>query len=483
MTRRLGIVGFLLVVLPWTVRAEQKISLIERIEADLGRDKAFTADERREYLSEFRQQLGSYAFDVLKDERLPAAEAVNTIVAEGSQGHATVAKTVAVAKAAYVAIQRGAPAEPVLGIALYAFQKNLDEERIAAFAKGFSDASQLKIPVRPIQLLVYAAVTRGWDVDAFRIYKQGLIQANKEGFDLMDFAGYLYVHTSSKDTRPGQMMGEALRAFRDGARSGTRVKIPAYPNPFAQKPAPPPPAPKLDRRSDPIPAPRPFERSEPMSHSLEGREPDPTGGGQPSSPPISGAPKSAVQNSRGQKSEGQKLSQQQARRSPASSKGKVKPGAKAQVSGQAAKNPRGKPSSKAQAQPYDPSLEPTTYAEAELEESIRPFMGVTYVWGGCTTSGTDCSGFVQSVFARLGVTLPRTAEQQSKIGQRVSLTELHKGDLIFFQNVSGHVYHVAIMVAPQEMAFVHASCSRGVARDILTKPYYQERVGMAKRLL
>ena len=67
------------------------------------------------------------------------------------------------------------------------------------------------------------------------------------------------------------------------------------------------------------------------------------------------------------------------------------------------------------------------------------FLGVPYVWGGTSPSGFDCSGLVQYVFARAGVSLPRVASSQQGVGTPVSRADLQPGDLVFFGSPAHHV--------------------------------------------
>jgi cell wall-associated NlpC family hydrolase len=63
--------------------------------------------------------------------------------------------------------------------------------------------------------------------------------------------------------------------------------------------------------------------------------------------------------------------------------------------------------------------------------------GIPYVYGGTTTSGFDCSGYTQYVFAQLGISLPRTAEDQRQAVTAVSNPQ--PGDLVFFGSPASHV--------------------------------------------
>ena len=62
--------------------------------------------------------------------------------------------------------------------------------------------------------------------------------------------------------------------------------------------------------------------------------------------------------------------------------------------------------------------------------------GLPYLYGGTTPAGFDCSGFTQYIFAKLGVSLPRTAEQQRQATTPVSTPKV--GDLVFFGNPAWH---------------------------------------------
>ena len=65
------------------------------------------------------------------------------------------------------------------------------------------------------------------------------------------------------------------------------------------------------------------------------------------------------------------------------------------------------------------------------------YAGTPYLWGGTTPAGFDCSGFTQYVFNKLGISLPRTAEDQRLAATRV--TNPQPGDLVFFGAPAHHV--------------------------------------------
>ncbi|HCE78618.1 MAG TPA: hypothetical protein DEP61_07260 [Lachnospiraceae bacterium] len=82
----------------------------------------------------------------------------------------------------------------------------------------------------------------------------------------------------------------------------------------------------------------------------------------------------------------------------------------------------------------------------QIVEEAAKYLGHPYVWGGTSlTNGADCSGFVQSLFAKFGYSLPRVAEAQSQSGTQIPVADAEPGDLIFYAR-NGYVYHVALYI-------------------------------------
>lgn len=91
----------------------------------------------------------------------------------------------------------------------------------------------------------------------------------------------------------------------------------------------------------------------------------------------------------------------------------------------------------------------------DLVQYALQFVGNPYVWGGTSlTNGADCSGFVLSVFANYGVSLPHYSGSQAGYGTKISSSEARPGDLFFYGNGST-INHVAIYIGNGQV--VHAS--------------------------
>lgn len=97
--------------------------------------------------------------------------------------------------------------------------------------------------------------------------------------------------------------------------------------------------------------------------------------------------------------------------------------------------------------PIPISAEASETAKGILTEAQK-YLGIPYVWGGTTPSGFDCSGLVQYVYAKAGVSLPRVSQSQQNVGVTVPYEYAKPGDLVFFGYPA---YHVGIYMGNGQM--------------------------------
>ena len=98
---------------------------------------------------------------------------------------------------------------------------------------------------------------------------------------------------------------------------------------------------------------------------------------------------------------------------------------------------------------------------AQIVADAFRFVGVPYLWGGCSALGIDCSGFARLLHQLVGLSLPRDADMQFNAGAPVDFP-YQPGDLLFFgENVrpdSPKITHVAVSLGGWRI--IHSSRSR-----------------------
>jgi len=129
----------------------------------------------------------------------------------------------------------------------------------------------------------------------------------------------------------------------------------------------------------------------------------------------------------------------------------------------------------------------------KIFKTAKKFLGFPYLWGGTSSKGVDCSGFVKNVFAMNGFELPRDASQQALVGEEIIPEKDYKnvkpGDLLFFggKNKDGilRVTHVAIYI--NDFTYIHSSSY--VQISSLKKdaenfdPYHSDRLVKITRII
>ncbi len=120
--------------------------------------------------------------------------------------------------------------------------------------------------------------------------------------------------------------------------------------------------------------------------------------------------------------------------------------------------------------------------KAVLMPVAESALGVPYKFGGTTTQGFDCSGFVRWAYSHAGIYLPRTAREQSREGEAIKdKDDLQVGDIVAFYN-KRRGYHTGIYVGDGK--FVHSPRRRKTVEvtDLAT-PYFNNSFLGARRVV
>lgn len=128
----------------------------------------------------------------------------------------------------------------------------------------------------------------------------------------------------------------------------------------------------------------------------------------------------------------------------------------------------------------------TSYFIKELISTAMEYKGVRYRGGGTTRSGMDCSGLVNTTFKAHDISLPRSSNDMSKVGKKIKISQVKKGDLIFFKTSNRNVInHVGLVtdVKDDEIIFIHSSVQRGVIVSSTKEAYYQRTFAQVNRVL
>lgn len=95
--------------------------------------------------------------------------------------------------------------------------------------------------------------------------------------------------------------------------------------------------------------------------------------------------------------------------------------------------------------------------QVDLVAFSQKFLGLPYTWGGRSSFGYDCSGFVQMLYSQIGIDLPRDSKVQilDNRFQTVAIDNLQAGDLIFFGKSEQQIRHVGMFIGNGQ--FIHAA--------------------------
>jgi hypothetical protein len=113
------------------------------------------------------------------------------------------------------------------------------------------------------------------------------------------------------------------------------------------------------------------------------------------------------------------------------------------------------------------------FDKSKMLKNAKTHLGERYVWGGTKPNAFDCSGYMQYLYKKEGVALPRTAYEQSRVGQEVNAAELQKGDLLFFLTDKSRgipVTHVGMYLGNDK--FIHAASKK---KGIIISPFSKSR--------
>ncbi len=129
----------------------------------------------------------------------------------------------------------------------------------------------------------------------------------------------------------------------------------------------------------------------------------------------------------------------------------------------------------------------------EIVDFAKNYLGLRYRSAGTSPkTGFDCSGFTHFIMKNFDVAISASSRTQATEGEKISLEQAQKGDLLFFgyrsKNGYWRVNHAAMVVSEEgdDLAMIHA-CRRGIVIDDIHssswKSYYQKRFLFAKRVL
>ena len=453
--------------------ARQRQNILEFVESALAKDEGFTARERASLLGALRERFANYGTTVVDPEKPDAAQVALRMIAEGKMDDLPDERIAEVAFAAYQAVFRGAAAEVVEGVALYGYRKKIAANQIALWANGYRLAASNGVPDEVAADLVRNAMEHEWDDHTFDTLKWALVSGVKNGYEARLYAAVLFSRLEKDPAHPGQVAALTAHDFSSAKITKKPMARPDYQGAFGLEPLP-------AHEGD-----APAQTPEANGRGSGGRKWVPNGGltaenipenPEPAGHGANGADSETVIKGAGGKGAGSRASGGATASRSAGSK----------ASGKRAASKAG-----------EPGAESTTGSESAkvaskelsaswpaLDRAARSYLGTPYVWGGVTHQGIDCSGLTKGSYNEIAVVLPRVAKQQWTEGKAITKQDdLKEGDLIFFDTLGSGVSHVALMVDPASHKFIHASSSRGVIEENLSKRYFQTKYLGARRVL
>jgi hypothetical protein len=132
----------------------------------------------------------------------------------------------------------------------------------------------------------------------------------------------------------------------------------------------------------------------------------------------------------------------------------------------------------------DTEFSPKPLSIPEMLELSKRFLGLPYTWGGTSSYGYDCSGFVQMLCRRRGKFLPRDAQPQADWSGSVAVEkkDLAPGDLLYFGNSARHITHTGLYLGNGK--FINATTwqTPAVQIDELDDPHWTRLLVAIRRV-